>query len=47
MREKVLLICAECLSRNYSSMIRKDDTRRELKKYCPKCGKQTIHRISK
>lgn len=47
MRERVLLICAECLSRNHVTSIRKDDPRRELKKYCPKCGKQTLHKISK
>ncbi|MDY4849203.1 MAG: 50S ribosomal protein L33 [Bacilli bacterium] len=49
MREKVLLICEDCLSRNYSTTINKETnkTPKQLKKYCPKCGKHTIHKISK
>jgi large subunit ribosomal protein L33 len=49
MREKVLLICSECLSRNYTTTVnratRKD--RLELKKYCAKCNKMTLHKQSK
>ena len=48
MREKVLLICEECLSRNYQTTITKDRNKTlEIKKYCPKCGKHTLHKISK
>ncbi|MCB9497897.1 MAG: 50S ribosomal protein L33 [Erysipelotrichaceae bacterium] len=48
MREKVLLICEECLSRNYTVTIKKDgDTKLQMRKFCPHCGKYTIHKISK
>ena len=48
MREKVLLICEECLSRNYQTTITKDRTKTlAIKKYCPKCDKHTLHKISK
>ncbi len=47
-REKVFLICSNCLSRNYSVTKRADDSRRlEIKKYCPTCGSHTIHKESK
>lgn len=47
-REKVFLICTECLSRNYTVMKRKEDPKRlELSKFCPHCGKHTIHKQSK
>lgn len=47
-REKVFLICSECLSRNYQVTKRADDPRRlELKKYCPHCEKHTLHKESK
>jgi len=40
MREKVILICSKCLSRNYSTTKKKDQSskRMELKKFCPKCN---------
>jgi large subunit ribosomal protein L33 len=45
MREKIILECTECLSRNYTMTKRKDDTRRvEVMKFCPKCGKRTLHK---
>ena len=48
MREKVLLICQECLSRNYQTTINKERSKTlEINKYCPKCGKHTLHKISK
>ena len=52
MGQKVILICSECLSRNHSTtltkMVRKDGTPiTEIKKFCPKCGKHTVHKISK
>ncbi|MCF0113019.1 MAG: 50S ribosomal protein L33 [Bacilli bacterium] len=47
-REKVFLICTECLSRNYTAEKRKDDPRRlEANKYCSHCGKHTLHKESK
>lgn len=48
MREKVLLICSECLSRNYVYEINKDGKPiKEMRKYCPKCGKYTTHKLSR
>ncbi|MDY6429929.1 MAG: 50S ribosomal protein L33 [Bacilli bacterium] len=47
-REKVFLICSECLSRNYSVTRKKDDKERlTLNKYCSRCGKYTLHKQSK
>lgn len=49
MRKKVILICSECLARNYTTTKRVEDktTRLELKKFCPRCGKYTIHKESR
>lgn len=48
MREKVLLICSECLSRNYITSINTEKGKKlELNKYCKHCGKKTLHKISK
>ena len=48
MKNKVLLICSECLSRNYTMNVKPDGKfPNEVNKYCPKCGKHTIHRVSK
>jgi len=49
MREKVILICSECLSRNYVTTVKKEThtVRLERMKYCPKCGKKTLHKESK
>ena len=48
MREKVLLICEECLSRNYTTTIKTDGTKKlSMKKFCPHCNKQTLHKVSK
>ena len=49
MREKVILICSKCLSRNYTTTKKKDavSTRLEIKKYCPKCNMMTLHKESK
>jgi len=50
MREKVLLICSECLSRNYTTT-RAPKTvateRLERRKYCPHCGRVTLHKESR
>ena len=48
MREKVLLICEECLSRNYTTTIKKEGAKNlQIKKYCKRCNKMTLHKISK
>lgn len=49
MRKKVILICEECLSRNYTTTkkVEAQQTRLELNKFCPKCGKYTLHKESK
>ncbi len=49
MRDKVILVCTECLSRNYTTTIKKDthNKRYEVNKFCPKCNKHTLHKESK
>lgn len=49
MREKIILICEECLSRNYTVYKNKlvNKERLSLNKYCKKCGKHTIHKETK
>ncbi len=49
MADKVILTCSECLSRNYvTTKNKKTNTQRlEVKKYCPKCGKHTLHKETK
>lgn len=49
MSEKVTLVCTECLSRNYTTTRNKKThaERLELKKYCPKCGRYTLHKETK
>lgn len=49
MREKVILICEECLSRNYTIDRNKlvKTERMVLRKHCPKCNKHTIHKETK
>ena len=45
---KVILACSECLSRNYTTYSRKNSSKRlELDKYCPKCGRKTLHKETK
>ena len=41
MKQKVILVCTECLSRNYTTNKNRssDPERLELKKYCKKCWK--------
>ena len=48
-KQKVILVCSECLSRNYSVTKNKrlNVVRLELRKYCKKCGKHTIHKETK
>ena len=49
MRVKVTLACAECKQRNYNTVKNKqsDPDRIELKKYCPFCRKETLHKETK
>jgi len=49
MKQKVILVCSECLSRNYSVVKNKrvNVERLELNKYCKKCGKHTLHKETK
>ena len=48
MREKIILICEVCLSRNYITYKNKDKKKRlQIKKYCKRCGIHTIHKESK
>jgi large subunit ribosomal protein L33 len=48
MKDKTVLICNECLSRNYEIKKTTGNTaRQELNKYCPKCKKHTLHKESK
>ena len=42
---KVIPTCSECQSRNYTTNRRKNSAERlELNKYCPKCGRKTLHK---
>lgn len=46
MRTIITLACTECKERNYTTEKNKknDPDRLELRKYCPRCKKHTIHR---
>ncbi len=44
-RKKVILLCDECLARNYTFFKSKDSSKKiELKKYCDSCKKHTLHK---
>jgi len=49
MRQDITLACGECKSRNYYSSKNKQNmtTKVELKKYCKKCRKHTVHKEAK
>ncbi len=49
MREKIILVCEECLSRNYTMKKNKlnDAERMVIKKYCKRCNKHTVHKETK
>ena len=49
MRVKVTLACTKYKQRNYNTVKNKknDPDRVELKKYCPFCRKQTVHKETK
>ena len=44
-RPGITLACTECKERNYITTKNRRNTpdRLELKKFCPRCGKQTVH----
>ena len=44
--KKVTLACVDCAERNYSTAKsqKMEVERLEVKKYCPRCDKHTIHR---
>lgn len=45
-RPKITLACEDCKDRNYITKKnrRNDPDRLEMKKFCPKCGKSTLHK---
>jgi len=47
--DKIILACEICMSRNYSTHRSKKVSRErmELRKYCPKCGRVTLHKETK
>lgn len=47
--DKIILACSVCMSRNYTTHRSKNKSngRLELRKYCPKCGKVTLHKETK
>ena len=48
-RPVIHLACTECKERTYSTAKNKknDPNRIELKKYCPRCRRHTLHREAK
>ncbi len=49
MGEVIILVCSECKNENYiTRKNKKTNTERlELKKYCHKCNKSTLHKEKK
>ncbi|SMB88764.1 LSU ribosomal protein L33P [Thermanaeromonas toyohensis ToBE] len=49
MRVGITLECTECKRRNYTTTKNKrnDPDRLELRKYCPYCGRHTVHKETK
>lgn len=49
MNVKVSLACSECLNRNYTTTKNKytHPERLEIKKFCKRCEKHTLHRETK
>lgn len=47
--ERIMLACTECKERNYATTKNKRNNpeRIELMKFCPKCGKRTLHKETK
>ncbi|MGL4647667.1 MAG: 50S ribosomal protein L33 [Mycoplasmoidaceae bacterium] len=48
MAKRIILICEECLSRNYHKNITANrQARFEINKYCKTCNKPTLHKESR
>ncbi|MFA6739605.1 MAG: 50S ribosomal protein L33 [Bacilli bacterium] len=49
MREKIILVCTNCLSRNYTTTKQKQVSKErfEVVKFCKKCNAHTTHKESK
>lgn len=49
MRVKVILMCEDCLSRNYTTMKNKqtNQERMVIKKFCRRCNAHTVHKETK
>ncbi|MGE6260828.1 50S ribosomal protein L33 [Heyndrickxia sporothermodurans] len=49
MQRKIVLACAQCGSRNYSTFHNKqtDTERLEVKKFCKHCNSHIVHRETK
>ncbi|WP_163651662.1 50S ribosomal protein L33 [Listeria sp. PSOL-1] len=49
MKKKASLACSECGSRNYSISVTSStrQVRLEVKKFCRRCNKHTLHRETK
>lgn len=49
MRKKIILVCEECLSRNYTMdrNVLSDSKRMIIRKYCKTCNKHTVHKETK
>ena len=49
MRTAITMACTECKNRNYRTNKNKKNNpdRFELKKYCPFCKKETLHKETK
>ncbi len=48
MKNKAVLVCQECLSRNYEIKKKPNAaTRFSITKFCKKCNKHTLHKESK
>ncbi len=48
-REDIILVCTECGMQNYIDTKNKKThpERKELKKYCKKCNRMTVHKEKK
>lgn len=46
MQQKIILVCDQCLSRNYNSFINVNthNERLKLRKFCKFCNKHTLHK---
>jgi len=47
MKKRIQLVCEECLTSNYNTNKSAKVERVQLKKYCKRCKKTTIHKENK